>query len=224
MREENEVQRALQDLAHIRRAIEGVASAADSQPAKHALPTALLLQLWAFVLCTAILIVEWLSAGINTSMLLASRESEWLRQMGLVNIASVLVLLVFALQVLVRAGARQSEESLSDFIARNFVYLRNFSLASDLVLKFSVFALVIMARVPELTSPLLIIFTADYLFQGRLFVLPFRSAMILGVLLLGIAFLQFSAGSASVSVALLCFSLVSAFSLVRAYLLRRRTS
>jgi len=58
------------------------------------------------------------------------------------------------------------------YIVRNFIYIKNLSLISDLLMKFIALSLAILAGKPEWIAPLLAAFTGDYLLQNRFFTLP----------------------------------------------------
>ena len=82
-------------------------------------------------------------------------------------------------------------------------------------MKFVAVALVLLAGQSQWVAPLLIAFTGDYLLQGRLFTLPTKIAVALGVVCIGAALLQFLSHSDSLLIPLAVFSVISAFSVGR---------
>jgi hypothetical protein len=212
------VQRAVSDLAMIRKAIER--ARADDKGEKgekvrrSALEANLLIQsislLFVLVLCVVELVSEH---AMTRSMLLFSPIWEE-GVLGVVLVGAILAMFVVALYFIVWRSARHSEQEFSRFIAINFKYLRGLSLLADLVIKFIAFSLVMLAPRPEWIAPLLIVFTADYLFQGRYFNLPIRASLALGVLCIGAAVALYLTGTALLLWPLLLFAVVNALSLL----------
>lgn len=176
------VQQAVRNLADIRRAI----SRAEVDSGKSGLPPRsdlhLMLHIVLFALAGGLLALELVHSPTPTQVLYLSHFSWTARFIWVGSIALCVVGLVVALYVAVWRAARRSEELFEDFIARNFVYLRNLSFLSDLYMKFVLLSVVILAGRPDWVSSLLIMCIGDYLLQGRVFVLPWRLAFCLGVL------------------------------------------
>jgi hypothetical protein len=102
--------------------------------------------------------------------------------------------------------ARREGENLSSYVERNFAYLRVLSFGSDLFLKFIATAAVILAGRGDWVAPLLMIFTGDYLLQGRVFILPLRGALVfgLGCFVLGVVQLLWLEGSLVYPLSVFC--------------------
>jgi hypothetical protein len=119
-------------------------------------------------------------------------------------------------------GARKDGEQLSEYVARNFRTLSAMSFLSDLAIKFSGLAISIMAQHPEWVAPLLLLFTADYLFQGRFFVLSLGSSLVLGTLAVGLGLFSLWSGQNALTIATSAFVIVTATSFA-ALIKRRKT-
>ena len=156
-----------------RRAID--AARPDAAPRAH--DAQLFLQSVALTMAAALLLVETVTGGFYSQLLLASADSEDLRAATILLIGSSLALLVATLYFVVYRASRAAQEDFPRFVARNFAWLKNLSLLSDVLVKFAALALVIDLRHPEWVGPLLTLFVADFLFQGRFFMLPLRAAL-----------------------------------------------
>ena len=128
--------------------------------------------------------------------------------------AMMLLLLLSCLYFTVWRAARKEGEDFTGYAARNFRYLRNLSFLSDLLIKFVVLALLIMAPKPEWIGPMLLAFTADYLIQGRFFVLPPAISLPAALVCLGLAVYQFSLGSTVLILPLVVFIVCAIASLL----------
>ena len=79
-----------------------------------------------------------------------------------------------------------------------------------------------LAGHPEWIPPLLLAFTGDYLVQGRLFTLPTKSAVILGVICIGTGLYQFLTDLQTLLLPLIVFTAVAMISTGRLIRLHRK--
>lgn len=200
---EESLQKAIRDIEAIRRAIEQ----ADGSERSSGEPWELRLQIGLAAASGVTLLFELLTS--QTTYLLASISQNEIRYVGVVSAGMLLLLLGVIFHRLVRFAADKSDVPLERFVERHFLYLRNFSLFTDLIIKYFVFAIVVLAKAPQLVAPLFFLFIADYLFQGRLFVLPLRSSSLLAVSALALATVQFALDVPDLSWPLAYFVLVS---------------
>jgi hypothetical protein len=101
----------------------------------------------------------------------------------------MIILLLAILYLSVFAAARKSGKDFNTYAAKNFSYLKNMSFVSDLLVKYVVITLLILAGQPEWVSPICTLFVGDYLVQGRFFTLPLRLSLTSGILcILGAGF------------------------------------
>lgn len=173
---------AIYDLAAIRRAIE---HAAEPKPSADATRLGIIIHSVLSILCVSFLIVEIASGGRLTWGLYASMDFAILRFLGVLVIGFVLLCLCGALYFSLWSASRNAGESFEEFVGRNFRPLRRVSFLSDLFVKFSVISGLIFVQRPDVVAAFLFLFTADYLLQGRLFVLPWRYAVLLGTASMG---------------------------------------
>ena len=130
------------------------------------------------------------------------------------------------LYVLVFRASRRAQEDFPRFVSRNFAYLKNLSLLSDLLVKVAALAVVIHLGQPRWLAPLLVLFVGDFLLQGRFFALPLRPSLGVGLLCVGGAGAlavwgdEVLSASTMLNVPLAVFVAVSAMSLW--HLVRRR--
>lgn len=175
------IQQAIEDLATVRKAIEAAGSSDPSARTRSVTGTHLLLQLSALGLALLLIGVEAATGNLASQALSMSPWSADIRVSTVATMGQLLLVLVGALYFVVHRASRASQRDFGAFVARNFAYLRNLTFLSDLLVKFVIVALVVHLRAPQWVAPLLLLFTGDYLLQGRFFTLPLRLALGLGV-------------------------------------------
>jgi len=217
MNEDNlEIQRALLDVAAFRRALDrNEGDQIDSKLVGVTLQANLMFHSIAFASSLALCLVELVTSGSMAQTLLAGAQSGELRQFGVGIMGFVLAGLLVTLYFILWRAARVEGEDVGTYIARNFKYVKNLSLISDLLMKFMTVALLVLAGRAEWVGPALIAFTGDYLLQGRFFAFPTKLSLALGIACLALAAYQFTAGSASLLIPLAVFALVAGLSTAR---------
>lgn len=212
-----EIQQAVADLAMIRRAIDGAQTAEGT---RLGLDANLIIQTLALALAAGLCIVELaLDHLLSRALMVTAWAAQW-KAIVLADTAILLLLLVMIAYFIVWRAARRSERDFSAFVARNVSYLRNMSLVSDLLIKFAVLCLLVLASKPQWVPPLLCLFVGDYLIQGKLFSLPLRASLLLGLGCVGAGAGLFFGEQWLLLWPLLLFVVVDALSLV--FLLRLR--
>ena len=209
------IQSAVSDLAIIRRAIDKAGGRDPSIPVNRiALDAGLIFQGVCLLIALALLVYELTSdRDMTRIMLLAAQDAE-LGWLGLAQVAFTGLMLVMCLSFLAWRAARHSGQSFDDYLVRNFQYLRNLSLVSDLVVKFIPLSLLVVGGHSEWVAALLSLYIADYLVQGRFFSLPTRASLLLGVVSVIAAGAQYLAHSAQLLWPLVHFSLLTILSLL----------
>ncbi|MFH1434467.1 MAG: hypothetical protein ABIJ56_02005 [Pseudomonadota bacterium] len=226
MKDNGTIQRAVSDLAMIRKAIERARG--DVKPEKAywpAMRAKMMVQSISLVFALAILLAE-LGGGHALTHAMMVLSPIWDQAiLGVATVGVILALLALSFYFIVWRSARHSDQDMARFIADNFQYLRSLSLLADLLVKFIVFSLLILAPRPEWIAPLLMVFTADYMLQGRYFNLPIKASLALGVLCIAGAAAMYLTGTTLLVWPLALFAAVNALSLavlLRAW--RSRTS
>ena len=223
--EELNVRKAIADVELIRRVLDQAEQ--NETPAQTTglfgvtLTANLILQGLALGVSTLLLLIELLSRGTLTEMLMLGATFPDIRLVGIGIMAGILIGLVILLYFVILRAARNSGEELNAYIVRNFRYARLLSYVSDLLLKFAAVALIMLAGRPEWIPALLLAFTGDYLVQGRLFTLPTRLAVLLGTLCIATGLYQFLAQIQTLLLPLGIFTLVALISLGRLIRLHR---
>lgn len=182
------VQQAVRDLAMIKRAIERVEG--EEQPVqarRSAIQAKLFVHYISLFFALVLVAVElFFDHNLTRSMLVLSRFWEE-GVIGIAQVGATLVVFVMCLYFIVWRSSRHSGQGFAQYVAKNFRYLRSLSLVADLLVKFIVFSLVMLAPRPEWIAPLLSIFIADYLIQGRFFHFPVKLSLGLGLLCIAVA-------------------------------------
>ena len=194
MSEQNEVDQALTSIKEIRAIINRVQIAADPLQEKRSLGLALVLQLMALTLGLFFWIGEALTRASTLEFARSAIDQDF-RTQGLISLAVILGLLVVGLYVIIRFEAKSSEDSINNYLKKNFPTILTLTFFSDLLVKYAAITAVILALKPTLIPPLLLIFLADYLIQGRFFVLPFKLSIAGAVVLILLALTQLCYGT-----------------------------
>ena len=214
-----DVRQAIADVALLRRVLHQIEQNRTDQESAGLFGTTLnanmLLQGGALCIALVLAIVEIFSDNAISRAMILGNESLDLRLAGIGIVALMLLGMITALYFVLWRAARHNGEEFGAYIARNFRYARHVSYLSDLLMKFVAVALVLLAGQSQWVAPLLMAFTGDYLLQGRLFTLPTKAAVALGVVCIGGALLQFLSHSDSLLIPLAVFSVISAFSVGR---------
>jgi hypothetical protein len=216
----HEIQEALQDLSTIRRIMRQVSTGNGSAlRAVGSVDTSLLIHILALVFSSALLVQEqglspFAGGAITlTHVLQLSTNSDVLRTLLVSSVGIFLTTLCVGLYVVLWTAARRDNEDLSSYVARNFRPFSAVSFLSDIFVKFCGVAVVVTTGHPEWISPLLLLFTADYLLQGRLFQLSFGVSFAAAVMVIAVGAYQAYAGEGTLSVALVVFMAITAASL-----------
>ena len=211
-----DIQKALADVALIRRTLDhSEQDALDSRLVGVTLEANLVLQAMAFASALLLILLEVTSGHAITHTLMVGGQLDEFRRFGIGMMAFILVGLLVALYFVLWRAALHSGESVSAYITRNFRYVKNLSLISDLLMKFITLALLLLANRPEWVAPVLLAFTGDYLLQGRFFTFPTRIAVVLGLACVAGGLAQFFSQSPSLLIPLAAFTFVAGLSTAR---------
>ena len=214
MQHHDSIQEAVNDLATIRRAIERTGQrGSDSIPVnRFAIDANLIFQGLCLVVTLALIAFELVSnRSMSTIMMLSAQDRE-LGILGLAQVGIALPAFTMCIYFVVWRASRHSDQSFSDYLVRNFQYLRNLSFVSDLLVKFIPLSLLVLGSHPEWIPPVLTLYVGDYLIQGRFFNLPVKAALSCGVLCLVAAAIQYLAHSNELLWPLAIFAATTAFS------------
>jgi len=218
-----DIQKALADVALIRRTLDqSEQDPLDARLVGVTLEANLVLQAMAFVSALLLILLEILSGNTLTHTLMIGGQFDEFRRFGIGIMAFILTGLLVALYFVLWRAALHSGESVSAYITRNFRYVKNLSLISDLLMKFITVALLLLANRPEWVAPVLLAFTGDYLLQGRFFTFPTRISVVLGLACVAGGLAQFFSQSPSLLIPLAAFALVAGLSTTRLALRQRQ--
>ena len=219
------VQEAVSDLALIRRAIEKAGGKNPAIPGNRvALETGLVFQGLCLLIALGLLLYELQSGRQMTQIMMLSTRDPELGFLGLAQVALTGIALVMCLYFLTWRGAHHAEQGFAEYVARNFHYLKNLSFVSDLLVKFIPLSLLVLAGQSQWVAPLLSLYIADYLVQGRFFSIPTRMSLVLAVISFIVAASQYLAHSVQLLWPLLHFSAVTAVSVFFLTAARREAS
>jgi len=211
-----DIQKALSDIAMIRRTLsQADQDQMDARLVGVTLDANLLLQALAFVSTLALFLVEIVSDNAVMQTLMAAGQVDELRRFGIGMMGFILVGLLITLYFVLWRAALHNGENIQSYITRNFKYVKNLSLISDVLMKFITISLLLLAGKAEWIAPVLMAFTGDYLLQGRFFTLPTKTSAVLGIGCLAAAFAQFASNSHTLLLPLGVFVLIAGISLAR---------
>ena len=183
----------------------------------------LALQVGAAMIAGVFLVAEFIDGSITLSFLVSRFHTSY-RLFGITSMGVGLFVLIAAVVTILEIGAKSSGQDTTRYIQRHFAQLSLLSFSSDLFVKYAALCGVILALRPDWVAPLLLIFTGDYLLQGRLFSLPFKAGLIGGLLVIGVGILQFLLGSGNMLFPLAVFTAVSLLSALSTLRERRAQS
>jgi len=211
-----DIQKALTDIALIRRTLnQADQEQIDAKLVGVTLDANIILQALAFVSALTLFMVEIVSNNTIMQTLMATGQLDELRQFGIGLIGFTLVGLFITLYFVLWRAALHNGECMQSYITRNFKYVKNLSLISDVLMKFITISLLLLAGKAEWIAPVLMAFTGDYLLQGRFFTLPTKTSAVIGIGCLAAAFAQFVSNSHTLLLPLGVFSLIAGISLAR---------
>ncbi|MEK9786374.1 MAG: hypothetical protein VW546_10230 [Gammaproteobacteria bacterium] len=225
--EELDIRKAIADVELIRRVLNQAKNEPVEAPHVDLLGVTvtanLVIQTVAVALAGALLLTEALGQRYLSRLLELGAAAPDLRLLGIALIAGLLVGLVILLYLVIWRAARNSGEDFNQYLVRNFRYARLLSYLSDLFIKFVAVSLLILGGHTAWIGPLLLVFTGDYLIQGRLFTLSTRVAIGLGAFCIVAGLVQFFMGMVSLLPALVFFTAIGAASMGRLIRIRKAT-
>lgn len=174
--------------------------------------------------CASMIALELFSSPTVTEMVLITKQEPNLQIYGIGSLAYILFLLVGVLYFILWRAAGTAGVPFETYVRKNFSYLKNMNLLSDLFVKFCFASVLILAQKPEWFAPMLVLFTADYLIQGRFFHLSVKISYLLGIACLIFSFTEFYFQMSSVLWPLLIFAGLTSLSLTQLYLSRNKVS
>lgn len=167
---------------------------------------------------------ELISGHASSQQFIDSARFPSLQVVGLVQIFGILTVLCGALYFFVFKAAKRSNKDFSSYVARNFAYLKNLSFISDLVVKFAMISVVVLAEKPEWVAPLCMLFVGDYLIQGRLFTISLNYSMVFGAICLLAAVAMVWFGSTLLIWPFIAYAIASGLSLVQIASLKKQAA
>lgn len=170
-------QKAIADIEFLKKTI--LNTSEQSPISAISIDTHVMLNIISFILAGSALLIDIFTGSI-TSDILASKNQPDLQIDGLVNIALFLIASLIGSYALIRGRAKKEHSPPHVFATHHFTYYRNFSILADIFIKFSLFAMIILAGKPEWISAILILFTGDLVIHGRHFYFPLHASMVLG--------------------------------------------
>jgi len=205
---ESSIELIKEDVKTIRQVMEGV------KQSSHLKTQTALLSINVLVLLSAgsFLIVELFSRGQMTIFLMNIKSDPELVTFASVYIVGMLLLILFGCYFLILSVSKRQRLT-SGAAFKIFQALNVGSILADLVLMTCFLVAVISFGQSVLISPLLLMFTGNFLFQGHLFRFPAKGASVAGLGCYILALIQFLLGSPSLMLPLTIFVTLSICSL-----------
>ncbi len=172
MDDKNQIEDALKNLSDMQRNLASIDRIKNEKILSSTFAAMRFLQRASILLAGLIILVELITEGLLSQLLILSKNNTELRTPIVLFVASGLTLCLFIVYITVWVKARQDGESIRVYISRNLSYLNFGSYLSDIALKFFLCSGIILIGVPEYLVAAMLVCTADHLFQSRFFVLP----------------------------------------------------
>jgi len=212
-------QQAISDIEFLKKAI------SNSQNENHINPisidTHLILNGISFGLAASALAFEISGGGITTDIL-ASKTLPDLQVTGLLNVAIFLISIIIGVYAILKSRAKKEKSTLKEFASHNFIYYKNFSILADVLIKFLMFSLIILAGKPEWIAAILVLFTGDLVIHGRHFYLPLLHSFVTSALCFGIAVLMLCYSIPNIGISLGIFTFINGMSLFNILRIRNK--
>lgn len=219
--ETGNVQDVVQDILSIRRSINAFQSSKEGKIGQSAYQAQLVLQGIALFFNVVMIAIEVFGNHWITRNLVSPQIGEHGNFLIALSIGAFLALCVSISYFTVSRAAKNVGDDLNNYIKRNFTYLKNLTHVSDLMVKFIVIGTLLHVGRANLIAPFLLIFTADYLLQGRFFSLPIRSSQILALFSFAGAGVMFILNIPEVLWPLIWFAVLTVLSIKRLQELKR---
>ncbi len=222
----NNLNKALEDVLTLKRLINETESIQSKSNSIGAITTQTgrITHIMAITGCIGLLLAECFGSPSITEMVLLTKQEANLQLYGIASIAYLLILLVGLLYFVLWRAAGSIGLKLEEFIRKNFSYLKNMNLLSDLFVKFCFASALLLAQKPEWFAAMLVLFTADYLIQGRFFYFSVRTSYLLGITCIAFSATEFYLQLSSVLWPLVIFGGLSSLSLMQLSLSQRKAN
>lgn len=217
---ESNLQAAVHDLALIRRSITRAQSATPGS--RSTWDANLIIQALGLAVALFMIAIEIFTDDVMTHFMMASAYDREIGILGLIQVGVVLPTLVLSIYFIVWRASRKEGDDFDHYLRRDFHYLRNLGLVSDLLTKFIPVSFLVLAGQPQWIAPILCLFVADYLIQGRLFTLPVRASLSLAVASVGVGVAQYLNQSSALVWPLSLFAVAAAGSIACAWRQRKQ--
>lgn len=177
--ENQNVEQAKDDLAYIRKALETFQRKNQTKlqikggVAIHCFLTSIVLLLIGIELVTNNQITNYLSV---------IRYDQELKIFTIAYISTLTALILGLAYLYLTKLAKSNSQPVSEFFAKNFSYLSNISLASDLAVKLVLLSVLILIDKSNWIIPALFLFLGDFLVQGKVFNFSIKSGFGLAVI------------------------------------------
>ena len=208
---EIQVADAIKDLAAVRSAIDG---AKVEKQVQSRVQIAIGLQTLLTTIALGFAGVEIFDQNQMTEFLRLSEHDTQLFQFSAAYMIGLLVLISGTAALIVASSARKNSESFATHLDRHLRVLSNFSIVSDLLVKFVFLLALLSTGHSAWVAPALFLFTGDYLIQRRVTFLNEGLALGLGVVSILFAAAQFMTSSPLLVFPLIWFGVVSMISVV----------
>lgn len=211
--EQQSIRAALDEISFVRNAVVAQSLKRESQILETSFSANKVVQQFTLIMCALHLVVEVTFGNYITRTMIQKNAEPFYKFLGITSIAAILFVSLSLLYVLVWKAARRQGEGWGAYVKKNFSYLSSQATVSDLFIKFAVISTLIYFEKPQLVSPFLFLFIADYLFQRRFFTLSTKASNICGGLALTFGILQLVLENSLVIWPLVFFGLVNVISL-----------
>jgi hypothetical protein len=208
----NETQKALSDLEALKQAVLSRSNKSPLGVGSVSMHKAL--HVVALIFVAGLITLDLPNHYLLTSDVMASAGNSWIQISGIITVGLTLLLLLTIGYGMVAYKAWQQKQELDEYITRYFTYFKNLSLFSDVVIKFIAFSAIILAGKPEWVAPALLLFTGDWVLQGRFFIIKQKLSLLLGAVCFIGAITMFCYGHALILVPLIIFLMIGGISLM----------
>ena len=178
-----EIENRLADIEMIKRAIKRSENSSTKTLFGITLEANLIVLIVGLIASVQMLVCELYYQRAFDSMAKLNTQIDYTIQ-NMASIGFILALMVGCLYFVVWRAAKHSNEQFSEYLGKNFKYLKNLSFLSDLLIKFMAIVMLCLAGQLLWVAPFLLACIGDFLIQGKYFTFKLSTSMVLGIVCL----------------------------------------
>ncbi len=184
-----ETQRALSDLEILKKII--LNKEKQNQISIASSSTHKILHFIALFFASIFILMDLPSIDLLTTDVIKSASDPILQRMGVINIGIVLLLFIVGAYYVLYKQALKNQHDFSKYVSRYFIYFKNLSFCTDVLVKYAFFSVLVFTGKPEWIAPALLLFLGDWVANGRFFIFKVQMSIAIAIACIALAAILF---------------------------------